>query len=114
MVLSAVETTTVSRAAIIDATPVSATTHARCLLVILACGSMNLLRRVPCHGDPPSRRNPSRLASISSATWRQGEGLELGAHERGDLRDATVGVEPEQLKDFQVLRLAGIPEEHDA
>jgi hypothetical protein len=44
MVLSAVETTTVSRAAIIEAIPVRATTQVRCLLVMSACGCMNLPR----------------------------------------------------------------------
>jgi hypothetical protein len=43
MVLSAVETTTVSNAAIIDAMPVRTTTHVRFLAVMLAYGSRDLL-----------------------------------------------------------------------
>src|ERR1700749_2133733 len=36
------------------------------------------------------------------------ERLELGTDERGDLGDATVGIECEQLENFEMLGLAGV------
>src|SRR5262249_55911423 len=106
-VLSAVATTTVSSAAIIDAMPVRRTTHV--LLLRVNCVRVGMRSPSVVFLRWRSALPPRSIAGAASARGVEAERRELGPHKRSHLSDAAVQVECEQLEDLQGIGLARPP-----